>query len=159
MCFRAPRQSKTASTVPERSLCILFMLNRIRWIAISPRNSPLYAFATSSASKKDSIKHPWPLAHSIMNAAEQNYWYSSWRYKPSMTATNVLFLMAFCSQLYPLVTKRCSHSHVCNTNVTSPGMFFWAVTGFGLDAVDVSHHLPLACVGSTEQRVLDLLFG
>ncbi len=28
-----------------------------------------------------------------------------------------------------------------------------------LDAVDVSHHLPLACVGSIEQRVLDLLFG
>ncbi len=48
--FSAPRQSKTILMLLDKLLCNLFLLNKIRWIAIRPRSSPLYAFATDSVS-------------------------------------------------------------------------------------------------------------
>jgi hypothetical protein len=69
--FRAPKQSNIISTLLERSRCSQFMLNKIRWMAISPSNSPLYAFGTNNTLEKESIGHIHPLAHYRTKAAEQ----------------------------------------------------------------------------------------
>ncbi len=54
-----------------------------------PSNSPLYAFATSSASKKDATTLLHPLLHSSTNAVEHRLGYRSLIYNPSVTATSV----------------------------------------------------------------------
>ena len=59
--FSAPRQSETISTLPFNVVWILFMLRSNRWIAMSPRSSPRYAFATSRHSKNDPTIRPPPL--------------------------------------------------------------------------------------------------
>jgi hypothetical protein len=70
-------------------------------MVISPKSSPLYAFATVRDSEKDPIIQPWPLVHSSTNAAEQRFGYSLQIYDPSVTATNVPSLIASCSQSTP----------------------------------------------------------
>jgi hypothetical protein len=63
--------------LPARFLCSLLTLSRIRWMAIRPSNSPLYAFATSSVSKNDPTTLPHPLLHSSTNSVEHKVGNSS----------------------------------------------------------------------------------
>ncbi len=84
-CFNTPRQSEMTSTLPDRSLCCLLTLSRIRCMASRPRSSPLYAFATNSASERDPTIRPRTLEHSMTNAAEHMFGYNSRIYNPSVT--------------------------------------------------------------------------
>jgi hypothetical protein len=119
--FKAPRQSETTLTLPERSPCTLFMLSKIKWMAIRPSSSPLYAFATFSASKNDPINQPRHFVHSSTNAAEQRFGYSLRVYKPSVTATRVPSWIALCSQLNPPAIEILSHNMCCPMTATPPG--------------------------------------
>jgi hypothetical protein len=97
-----------------------------------PSNSPLYAFATSSASKMDPTTPPRPLLHSSMNTAEHRLGYSSLIYDPSVTATSVPVEIARASHGTPLYTDICSHNqvfpHDCNTSKNKLGVgFCWAL--------------------------------
>jgi hypothetical protein len=68
--FSALRQSETISTLPFSVGYILFTLRSRRWIAMSPRSSPWYAFATARRSENDPTIWPCPLLHSRIKAAE-----------------------------------------------------------------------------------------
>ncbi len=115
--------------------------------------SPLYAFATSSASENDSINQPCLFAHSSTNAAEQRFRYSLQIYEPSVPATRVPSWIAFCSQLNPPMIKILSHNYVlphdCNTSRNDCGMEGKIAAG----AEGVSCYPPQACVGLTKQIV------
>ena len=167
--FNAPRQSETTSTLPERSLCCLLMLSRIRCIASRPRSSPLYAFATDSASEIDPTIRPRPLEHSMTNAAEHRFGYISRIYDPSVTATSEPSAMDSFIHDSPPDTCRCSHSQVfphkrsiSRKDVGSWGMSrkdvgAWYGLASGSDDVRRQHSPPR--VGSTEQIVLRWLAG
>ncbi len=110
--FKAPRQSEMISTLPFNSGCILFTLSNSRCIAISPRSSPRYAFATAEPSENDPVIRPRPFLHSKTNAAEHRWGYNSLMYEPSVTATSVPLLIERCIQSVPPDTFMLSHSHV-----------------------------------------------
>jgi len=103
--FNAPRQSETTSTLPDRSLCCLLTLSRIRCMASRPRSS-------DSASERDPTIRPRPLEHSMTNAAEHRFGYNSRIYDPSVTATSESSAMDSCIHDSPADTCRCSHSQV-----------------------------------------------
>ncbi len=75
--FSAPKQSNTISTLPASVGWILLMLSNIKWMAISPRSSPQYAFAMIKDSENDPTTLPRPLLHSRTNAAEHRFGNSS----------------------------------------------------------------------------------
>jgi hypothetical protein len=62
-------------------------LTKIRWTAISPSNTPLYAFAALDASLNEPMSQPQPWVHSRMKAAEHDRGYSCRIYDPSVMAT------------------------------------------------------------------------
>ncbi len=129
----APKQSDTISTLPARFWWSLLMLSRIRGMAIRPSNSPVYAFATSSASKNDPITLPRPLLHSSTNAVKYKVGNSFLIYDPSVTATNVPSEIDCFSHATPPDTYICSHSHVfprdCNTSKNKDGAKFCVAHG------------------------------
>ena len=153
-CFNAPRQSETTSTLPERSLYCLLTLSRIRCMASRPRSSPLYAFATDSASEIDPTIRPRPLEHSMTNAAEHRFGYISLIYDPSVTATSEPSAMDSCIHDSPPVTCRCSHSQVLphERRIPRKDDGAWYLLTSGSDDVRRQHSPPR--VGSTEQIVL-----
>jgi hypothetical protein len=157
--FSAPRQSETISTFPKRSLCTLFMLSRIRWMAMMPRSSPLYAFATSDASKNVPTIHPRPLEHSRTNAAEHRLGYISRMYNPLVTATSDPLAMESCSQDSPPVTVRCSHSQVFPHNRRTPRKDVGARLGLACGSEDVRRQPSPPRVDSTKKIVLRWLLG
>jgi hypothetical protein len=65
------------------------MLSMIRWMAIRPNNSSLYAFATSSVSENDPTTLPRPLLHSSTNAVKHKVGNISLIHDPFVTAANV----------------------------------------------------------------------
>jgi hypothetical protein len=159
MGFSMPRQSKTILTLPDKLLCNLFSLNKIRWIAIRPRSSPLYAFATDSISENDPTMHPHPLEHSITNAAEHRLGYIFRMYDPSVTATSKPLVIDSCIQVTPPETCRCSQSqvfpHDCRMSRKEVGI--WSCLARGSDDVRCQFSPPN--VGSTEQTVFRLLWS
>ncbi len=110
--FSAPRQSEMISTLPFSVGYILFMLRSRRWMAMSPRSSPWYAFATAKRSENDPTIRPCPLLHSRTKAAEYKLGYSSRVYKPSIMATSNPSLMEWCSHFVSLDMDVFSHSQV-----------------------------------------------
>ena len=110
--FSAPRQSETILTLPVSVGWTLFTLRSSRCMAISPRSSPQYAFATVSLSKNDPTIRPRPFAHSLTKAAEHRLGYNLRMYEPSVTATRDPSWMERCIHSVPPVTITCSHSHV-----------------------------------------------
>jgi hypothetical protein len=157
--FSAPRQSETISMLPERSLCSLFMLSRIKWMAMRPRSSPLYAFATSSSSENVPLMRPCLLEHFRMKAAKQQLGYISRMYDPSVPATSKPSAMESCSQASPPITLRCSHSHVFPHKQRTPRKDEGArlTVASGLEDVRCQHSPPR--VDSTKQMVLRWLLG
>ena len=73
----SPKQSEIIVTNPLNTGDILFMLRRIRCIAISPSNSPWYAFAEMVVSGNEPISIPAPSVHSKIKAVEQTLGYNS----------------------------------------------------------------------------------
>jgi hypothetical protein len=132
------------SMLPNRYVCSLFMLSRIRCMAMSPRSSRLYAFATNSASKTVPTMHPCPLGHSGMNAAKHSLGYISRMYDPSITATSEPLVMDPCIQAVPPITCRCSHSQVFphNQRISRNDVGAWAGLAQGLDEVRPQHPRP-----------------
>jgi hypothetical protein len=110
--FSAPRQSETISTRPFSVGYILFTLRSRRWMAMSPRSSPRYAFATARHSKNDPTIRPHPLLHSRTKAAEHKLGYSSCVYELSVTATSAPLLMEWCSHSVSPDMEVFSHSQV-----------------------------------------------
>jgi hypothetical protein len=145
--------------LPKRSLCSLFMLSRIKWMAMRPRSSPLYAFATSSPSENVPTMHPHLLEHSRTKAAEQRLGYIYRMYDPSITATSKPSAMESCSQASPPVTLRCSYSHAFPHKRRMPRKDEGArlTVASGLEDVRCQHSLPR--VDSTNQMVLRWLLG
>ena len=152
--FNAPRQSETTSTLPDRSLCCLLTLRRIRCMASSPRSSPLYAFATDRASERDPTMRPRPLEHSMTNAAEHRFGYISRIYDLSVTATSEPSAMDSFIHDSPPDTCRCSHSQVFphDRRMSRKDVGAWYGLASGSDDVRRQHSPPR--VGSTEQIVL-----
>jgi hypothetical protein len=81
-------------------------------MAMSPRSSPRYAFATARRSENDPTIRPHPLLHSRMKAAEHKLGYSSRVYEPSVTATSNPLLMEWCSHSVSPDMDVFSHSQV-----------------------------------------------
>jgi len=158
-CFNTPRQSEMTSTLPDRSLCCLLTLSRIRCMASRPRSSPLYAFATNSASERDPTIRPRTLEHSMTNAAEHMFGYNSRIYNPSVTATSESSAMDSCIHDSPPDTCRCSHSQVFphERRISRKDVGAWY--GLTSGANDVRHQPSPPRVGSTEQIVLKWLAG
>ncbi len=130
MRFNPPRQSKMTSTLPDRSLCSLLTLSRIRCMAIRLGSSPLYAFATNSTSEKDPTIRPCSFEHSMTKAAEHRFGYNSRIYDPSVTATSESSAMESCihdSPLHPIAITSMSvcipHKHHCDSLVTNFPIF------------------------------------
>jgi hypothetical protein len=121
---------------------------------MSPSNSPLYAFATSSASKKDPTTLPHLLLHSSTNAAEHRRGYNSLMYNPSMTATSVPSEIDFSNHVTPPNTDICSHSHVfpqdCSTSKNKNGVGFCMAHG----AMDRRRQCSPSKVGCTKHIIL-----
>jgi hypothetical protein len=157
--FSALRQSKTISTLPDRSLFSLFTLSRIRWMAMRPRSYPLYAFATNNASENVPTMRPLPLEHSRMNAAEHRLGYISRMYNPLVTATSKPLAMESCIQDSPPVTFRCSHSQVFPHDRRILRKDIGAWLGFARGSEDVRRQPSLPRVDSTKQIILRWLFG
>ena len=72
-----PKQSEIIVTNPLNARAISFMFRRKRCIAISPNNSPQYAFAETVVSGNEPISLPVPFVHSKINAVEQTFGYNS----------------------------------------------------------------------------------
>jgi hypothetical protein len=126
---------------------------------MSPSNSPLYAFATSSASKKDPTTLLHLLLHSSMNTAEHRCEHNSLMYNPSMTATSVPLEIDFSNHVTPPDTDICSHSHVfpqdCCTSKNEDGVGFCMAHG----AVDRRCQCSPSKVGCTEHIILCARLG
>ena len=152
--FSAPRQSKTISTLPSRVGCILFTLNSKRWIAMRPRSSPWYAFATARLSENNPVTQPWPFPHSRTKAAEHRWGNNSLMYDPSVTATRDPSRIECCIHSVPPDTDIFSRSHVFpHDSSTSRN-----IDGVGLtsvvQAVERSRQYSPSRVGCTEHTVL-----
>jgi hypothetical protein len=134
---------------PLSDLCSQFMLIRIRWIAIRPNSSPLYALAAFDASLNKPMIRPLPRKHSRIKAAKHKCGYICLMKDPSVTATNELSVMARATQLVPPSMDICSHNqlhpHSCktSTNVSKTG------TSHPFCAIDVTRKTP-GCTLSTE---------
>ncbi len=128
-------------------------------MAMRPRSSPLYAFATSSPSENDPTMRPCLIEHSRTKAAKHRLGYISWMYNPSVTATSEPSAIESCSQVSPPVTLRCSHSHVFPHKRRMPRKDegAWLTVASGLEDVRHQHSLPR--VNSTKQMVLRWLLG
>jgi hypothetical protein len=117
---RAPKQSDTTSTDPDREVWTLLMQTRRRWIAIRPSSLPLYALLPIESSAKDPMIHPRPVVNSRTKAVEHKFGYSCLMYDPSMTVTRELSWMAPGIHCVPPSINMCSHSHVhpqsCSTS-------------------------------------------
>ncbi len=109
---RAPKQSDTTSTYPDREVWTLLMLTERRWIAIRPCSLPLYALAPIVSSAKDAMICPRSFAHSRTKAAEHKLGYSCLMYDPSMTVMREPSWMAPGIHCVPPSINMCSHSHV-----------------------------------------------
>ncbi len=68
--------------------------SKMRCAAISPRSSPLYAFAEAENSAKEPTNLPDPAEHSKKKAVEQRSVRSEGMYEPSATIIQVLFAIA-----------------------------------------------------------------
>ena len=73
----SPKQSEIIVTNPLNAGDISFILRRIRFIAISPSNSPWYAFSETVVSGNEPISLPVSSVHSKIKAAEQTFGYNS----------------------------------------------------------------------------------
>ena len=73
----APKQSEIIVTNPLNAGAILFMLSRIRFIAISPSSSPWYAFSKTVVSGDKPIILPVTSVHSKIKAVEKTFGYNS----------------------------------------------------------------------------------
>ena len=73
----SPKQLEMIDTNPLNAGAISFILRRIRCIAISPRNSPRYAFAKTVVSGNDPINLPVPYVHPKLKAVEHPFGYNS----------------------------------------------------------------------------------
>jgi hypothetical protein len=158
--FSVPRQSETILTLPDKLLCNLFSLNKIRWITIRPRSSLLYAFATDSISENDPTMRPRPLEHSITNAAEHRLGYISRMYKPSVMATSKPLVIDLCIQVTPTETCRCSQSQVFphkDSRMSRKEVGIWSCLACSSD--NVRRQLSPPNIDSTEQTVFRLLQG
>jgi hypothetical protein len=124
-----------------------------------PRSSPLYAFATSDASKNVPTICPCPLEHSRTNTAEHRLGYISRMYDPSVTATSNPSAMESCSQDFPPVTVRCSHSQVFPRDRRTPRKDVGARLGLACGSEDVRCQPSPPRVDSTKQIVLRWLLG
>ncbi len=131
----------------------------MRWITMSPSNSPLYAFATSSTSKKDPTTLLRLLLHSSMNAAEHRCGYYSLMYDPSVTATSVPSEIDFSNHVTPPDTDICSHSHVfpqdCSTSKNKDSVGFCVAHG----AMNKRHQCSPSKVSCTEHIILCARLG
>jgi hypothetical protein len=122
-------------------------------MAMSPRSSPLYAFATSNASENGPTTLPCPLLHSRTNAAEHRFRNSSLMYDPSVTATSVPLAIDLSSHATPPDTDMCSHSHIfphdCSTSRKKDG----AGVCMTLGAIESSCQWSPSRVGCTEHII------
>ncbi len=130
-----------------------------RCMANRPRSSPLYAFATDSASERDPTICPRPLEHSMTNAAEHRFGYISRIYDPSVTATSESSAMDSCIHDSLPNTCRCSHSQVFphERRISRKDVGAWYGLTSGSD--DIRRQPSPPRVGSTEQIVLRWLAG
>ncbi len=135
------------------------MLSRIKWMAMRPRSSPLYAFATSSPSENVPTMYPHLLEHSRMKAAKRRLGYISRMYNSSVTATSEPSAMESRSQASSPVTLRCSHSHVFPHKRRTPRKDEGARLTVASSLEDARHQHSLPRVDSTKQMVLRWLLG
>ncbi len=126
---------------------------------MSPRSSPLYAFATSNASENNPTTLPCPLLHLRANAIEHRFGNSSLMYDLSVTATSVPLEIDLSSHATPPDTDMCSHSHMspqdCSTSRNKNG----AGVCITLGAVESSRQCSPASVGCNEHIISCLWQG
>ncbi len=128
-------------------------------MAMRPRSFPLYAFATSNASKNVPTMCPCPLEHSKTKVTKHRLGYISRVYDPLVTATSKPLAMESCSQDSPPVTIRCSHSHVFPHNQRTPRKDVGAQWGLARGSEDVRCQRSPPRVDSTELIVMRWLLG
>ncbi len=147
--FNALKQSNTTSTNPTSVVCTRLTLTRsTRWIAISPRSSPLYALAVAEDSEKDPIILLRPLAHSSTNAAEHRCGCCH-MYDPSVTTTSDLSWIALATHSVPPSIDMCSQSHVHPHLRRTYRKEVGGVAVGALRTVDITRNIP-GWISSTE---------
>ena len=119
---------------PLQSRVNLINTQQIKWIAMSPINSPLYALAHRVCLRNEPTSLPRPLEHSNINADKQMLGFHSLIYKPSVTAIHELSVISFSIHFLSPTKHKESHIHLhphsINTSIDPVGGLGWVTVRY-----------------------------